>query len=599
MAGEIEEPFRHNFQADSLHSGSISFGRFKNEDLCWERRSSFSHNRYLEEVEKYSKPGSVIEKRAILEAHFKRRALLSQSSCESRNSGAECQTSGNDLSENARDDENVNSAGQSAHFSVSESTGYEGDFEHFNDCSYSAQSRDGSVYDGEHELTEFEREDCGFLYSGPQSKPAVDYSGTADFVSDHFQEEEGCSRVTGTVNPESEIHAEENFGGEASSENVASSTAAPIPTSPKIDIDRSTNSEPRQKFSPKARSASQIKQSKSRSSVVNAAKVTAIVSKEATKDPVKDITRKPRRPSGISSSAREKPVLPSVSAPAYCSVSRTPKHEVSSSSKSRVHKESKSAEKEMRTKEKVVHKVHQGVDRHKRAVASATPSVKQSGSAFSFKSEERAERRKEAILDEVGGENECKGSRDASAPIEKAAEIRRLRRSLNFKATPMPSFYHEAGQQSDRNKNMANGSKSSKPQRKQSSSSTVGAENDTSSSGATNNGSHSTRKHLDFGGASQQASSTIKHRKTISSDGSVSSPLPTPVVKNEQETRSSRKPKTPDANKANKSPPKVEGKPKISSSARRTSNNVIKKGIKGIHLGSNSRMDCFAVGVAS
>jgi len=239
-------------QADSLHSGSISFGRFKNEDLCWERRSSFSHNRYLEEVEKYSKPGSVIEKRAILEAHFKRRALLSQSSCESRNSGAECQTSGNDLSENARDDENVNSAGQSAHFSVTESTGYEGDFEHFNDCSYSAQSRDGSVYDGEHELTEFEREDCGFLYSGPQSKPAVDYSGTADIVLDHFKAEEGSSRVTGTVNPESEIHAEENFGGEASSENVASSTAAPIPTSPKIDIDGSTSSEPpRQKFSPK------------------------------------------------------------------------------------------------------------------------------------------------------------------------------------------------------------------------------------------------------------------------------------------------------------------------------------------------------------
>lgn len=60
-------------QADSFVSGSISFGRFESEDLCWERRSSFSHNRnrYIEEVEKCSKPGSVTEKKAILEAHFR------------------------------------------------------------------------------------------------------------------------------------------------------------------------------------------------------------------------------------------------------------------------------------------------------------------------------------------------------------------------------------------------------------------------------------------------------------------------------------------------------------------------------------------------
>lgn len=69
-------------QTDSLHSGSISFGRFENEPLCWERRSSFSHNRYLEEVEKCSKPGSVVEKKAYFEAHFKRKALLLQDSSE-------------------------------------------------------------------------------------------------------------------------------------------------------------------------------------------------------------------------------------------------------------------------------------------------------------------------------------------------------------------------------------------------------------------------------------------------------------------------------------------------------------------------------------
>lgn len=84
--------------------------------------------------------------------------------------------------------------------------------------------------------------------------------------------------------------------------------------------------------------------------------------------------------------------------------------------------------------------------RHKKPVASTTPSMKQNCSAFSFKSDERAERRKEAsiptsvwkvcvkdfeiiqlrclkfvsVLNEAGGENACKGSRDASTPNKKA-----------------------------------------------------------------------------------------------------------------------------------------------------------------------------------
>ncbi|KAL0364268.1 UNVERIFIED_CONTAM: protein WVD2-like 7 [Sesamum angustifolium] len=43
------------------------------ESLDWEKWSAFTHNRYLEEAEKYSKPGSVAEKKAYFEAHFKRR----------------------------------------------------------------------------------------------------------------------------------------------------------------------------------------------------------------------------------------------------------------------------------------------------------------------------------------------------------------------------------------------------------------------------------------------------------------------------------------------------------------------------------------------
>ncbi|KAL6994419.1 hypothetical protein U1Q18_012522 [Sarracenia purpurea var. burkii] len=51
---------------------SISFGRFMSETLCWEKWSTFSHKRYVEEAEKYARPGSVAEKKAFFEAHFKR-----------------------------------------------------------------------------------------------------------------------------------------------------------------------------------------------------------------------------------------------------------------------------------------------------------------------------------------------------------------------------------------------------------------------------------------------------------------------------------------------------------------------------------------------
>ncbi|KAD2804214.1 hypothetical protein E3N88_37591 [Mikania micrantha] len=107
MAGEIEEPFGFNLQADLLHSGSVSFGRFESESLSWERRSSFSHNRYLEEVEKYSKPGSVTEKKAYFEAHFKRKALLKQSPSGSQDE-REFQTNVNDDLQDLQESESGN-----------------------------------------------------------------------------------------------------------------------------------------------------------------------------------------------------------------------------------------------------------------------------------------------------------------------------------------------------------------------------------------------------------------------------------------------------------------------------------------------------------
>ena len=44
------------------------------ESLAWEKWSTFSNNRYLEEVERFSKPGSVALKKAYFEAHYKKKA---------------------------------------------------------------------------------------------------------------------------------------------------------------------------------------------------------------------------------------------------------------------------------------------------------------------------------------------------------------------------------------------------------------------------------------------------------------------------------------------------------------------------------------------
>lgn len=62
---------------DSGKSGSrlevsVSFGRFENDALSWEKWSSFSPNKYLEEVGSLSTPGSVAQKKAYFEAHYKK-----------------------------------------------------------------------------------------------------------------------------------------------------------------------------------------------------------------------------------------------------------------------------------------------------------------------------------------------------------------------------------------------------------------------------------------------------------------------------------------------------------------------------------------------
>ncbi|KAL3511228.1 hypothetical protein ACH5RR_030629 [Cinchona calisaya] len=79
MMGEsvVERPNFENKMGESVSSAaslqvSVSFGRFESDSLSWEKWSSFSPNKYLEEVEKCSTPGSVAQKKAYFEAHYKK-----------------------------------------------------------------------------------------------------------------------------------------------------------------------------------------------------------------------------------------------------------------------------------------------------------------------------------------------------------------------------------------------------------------------------------------------------------------------------------------------------------------------------------------------
>ncbi|XP_011034182.1 PREDICTED: uncharacterized protein LOC105132394 isoform X2 [Populus euphratica] len=71
-ATSYEDKIGGTAASDPALQVSVSFGRFENDSLSWEKWSSFSQNKYLEEVEKCATPGTVAEKKAYFEAHYKK-----------------------------------------------------------------------------------------------------------------------------------------------------------------------------------------------------------------------------------------------------------------------------------------------------------------------------------------------------------------------------------------------------------------------------------------------------------------------------------------------------------------------------------------------
>ncbi|XP_054809909.1 protein WVD2-like 7 isoform X2 [Prosopis cineraria] len=106
----VDAPIREDKIGETVASNSslqvsVSFGRFESESLSWEKWSSFSPNKYLEEVEKCATPGSVAQKKAYFEAHYKKIAarkaeLLDQEKQAEKNLSRSEDQNKEDLSEN-------------------------------------------------------------------------------------------------------------------------------------------------------------------------------------------------------------------------------------------------------------------------------------------------------------------------------------------------------------------------------------------------------------------------------------------------------------------------------------------------------------------
>ncbi|XP_060214621.1 protein WVD2-like 7 [Lycium barbarum] len=689
MAGDIEEPFSLNFQADSWQSGSISFGRFENEALCWERRSSFTHNRYLEEVKKYSKPGSVTEKKAYFEERFRRRALLSQSSSDWQN-GTESQASEidgpehtgyegdfdhvNDVSlsscfveNNDRLANSLKNENQASEIGVTECTGYDGDFEHVNEVGHSAhfdenndrlihlsknrkyQAIENDVSENVGYYGDFERVnevghsarfeesldgsnngDIKVTECGPQTEQATNSSHGLQSVSEHREAEEkfhlDAGNSTFDDNPVSEIEVKEKLEGQDSSMEFSSNSVDLYSNAHTTEKDGSVNSEPQRSSSSKVRTASRSRDTKSRMlSQVNVASGKGPISKQAYTDMPKKTNR---RHSDVSLTQKgEKTGIEVPGALHLRPTSRTPKSEVScfiqvcSGSKENVLNQQKSTEQQRRARkvvasrasctEKVSHRLHQSVNRDKQSVNSCQPGVKQNGSGFLFKSEERARKRKEFLMkleEKMHAKEEETHLLQARTQEKKEAEIKQLRRSLNFKATPMPAFYREPGRRSEKIKELANKTKSSKSQSRLSSPgarATSSTENTVPCSRAEINNGCSTNEHLNVAD-SPQVSEVTNHASAELSDSSV--PSSAPISKTSRQTPSNKaatpkrvqekrqvvnspRPRTSDANKRSNSF-KAEEKTKVV--ARRIGNDI-----RSIDLSRSTRVGRLAVGVAS
>ncbi|CAK9137845.1 unnamed protein product [Ilex paraguariensis] len=508
----VEAPIVENKMGESIVSGgtlevSVSFGRFENDSLSWEKWSSFSPNKYLEEVEKCSTPGSVAQKKAYFEAHYKkiaaRKAELLDQPSEQQDQEKKIETEpepSRSGDPNCKDDmENI--YGTDTEFSVSNGPSPAEEIGQYTDsvsvvsCINVDEPKEDFVIalECQNLLIEEAKEELdgkvdGDALSGPE-EGALDKEETfpngsldvlvleqppeVDKVTVHRQEdkvEDSKLDAQNTSQKIASIKRELNLAGTKKKplspvtkprQLSTPKVSKPMPTSPATPASRSSTKKANGLLLPRSKNPS-MRESKraaptslhmslslgptnSDSVSLSTTRKSLIMEKMGDKDIVKRAFKtfqnnlnqlrsssdeKSCRPKQVSTGGSQQKVSGSI----------TPRKENSGMRKAAENMNA-----------------HRGfIGTRTNSISSASPKAvhvngrneKAASSPIAFRGNERAEKQKEFLKKlEVKSyaQESAKTRLSSKMKEEKEAEIKKLRQSLNFKATPLPGFYRGQG----------------------------------------------------------------------------------------------------------------------------------------------------------